>query len=276
MPQNTQKTIHHTNLELKRSLNIPFTVDQYSTLNEKFGILTTETGNVLGAGVYPNIEYLAIGRGGHANITGTGGAALTDILRHGPTDACMFTALPFVMREEGNDLSVGERANYRMRTVETFNTVDYATYWLKKIDTNSVTPETRVITILNGDVVQDDPYVPTNASLNPTPIVVDNNDLNLADGRYITVRSSLGVTLDENDINEIIDACNIIYGDDRFAMISEVGVVSGHEYDLGSGVFELTHAQILNFIGTEIPLQHRPDSATLNYLLANTMPYPAP
>ena len=273
MSQNTQKTIHHTNLELKRILNIQFQVDDFSTLNQHFGVQVSATANPLPVDTYPQIKYLALGRGGHKYAQGAQPqAALIDILRHGPTDARLFEHIPFVVRDVANDLSAGEQANYRMRTVVNIAGTDYAHYWLKVIDTNAITPETRVIQILDGVIIDDQPYSPSNASLNPAPIDVDNNDLNLADGRYITVRSSLGLTLAETDILEILDAIDIIYGDARYATISEVGIVSGHEN--GSG--EITHAQILNFIGTEIPLQHQPESVDLDYSLANTMPYPLP
>ena len=93
MSQNTVKTIHHVNLELYRSMGVPFAIDNFSTLNEKFS-LGNITPPVSG---YPEIKYMGIGRGGHKNVTGTGGSSLVDILKHGVTDAVLFEQIPFVL-----------------------------------------------------------------------------------------------------------------------------------------------------------------------------------
>ena len=279
MSENTTKTVHHVKGELQRALNIPFVVDPFSTLNEKFANATINA--AVPDGEYPTIGYITIGRGGHRNRTGTGGASLLDILKHRPSDAVLFDHVPFLMREVGSDITHAERERYRMRTRVTYNSVDYMCYWVRVVDVSAAAPETRIVTVLDG-VSTEEEYIAGSSSQSPTEIVIDNDNLNTADGRYLVTQSNIGLTLDESDINEIINACEIIYGDAAYATISEVGLVSGFDLNITNNLdgvgdityTEITHAQIINFIGTQIPLQHRPDSAVLDYGLANTMPYP--
>lgn len=289
MSKNTQKTVHHTNLELVRALSVQFIPQPFSTINQHMNVLVAESQAALPPGEYPTVQYLAIGRGGHTVMTDAGtNATLVDILRHGPTDARLFEHIPFIIRETASPLTATEREDYRMRTVETIGGTEYEIYWMKKIQVASTQPEMTVFTIEDGEVIQSDPYVPSNNSQNPQPIVVDNNDLNLADGRYISVKSAVNLSFDTNDIEEIITACEVYYGTQispgtnasSFATISEIAVCSGVDLIVtpASGgepaIKEVTHAQVANFIGTELPLQAHPKSLALDYGLATTQPYP--
>lgn len=281
MADYTQKTIHHCNLQLMQSLGIPFTVDDFSTLNEKFDIEASTNKPV--DKDYPVIKYLTIGRGGHRNVTAAGGASVTDIVRHGPTDSALFETIPFVVRALDDDLSDIDRAKYRLRKVETFHGVQYFTYYLKVIDTDSITPVATITQISGGEVSSTVDYNPSNASLNPTPIEIDNDDLNIADGRYLNIQSTVGISMNSSDIEGIINAVAIIYNDERFANISEVGIVSGFDQNVTTTMggstntyVEVTQAQVVNFIGTETPLQHHPSEVELGYGLVEALPYPLP
>jgi len=268
MSDNSVKTIHHTKLELLERLKIAFAVDQYSTLNEKFNILTSES---VPADEYPSIGYIAIGRGGHRNAVGVGDQGLTDTIEHSPTDAALKEHMPFIMREVANDLSVAEREKYRVRVEQDINGTMYALYYLRKMDFVSSNTETRVIEVANGVITSDEEYVPSVTNLDPPMVLVSNTLPNGTDGRFIVVKANISMELDSSDIQEIINAVRILHNNDlRYATISEVGIVSGFEKDITGGFKELTHAQIMNFVSTHQPLQFSPTRVKLSYSLSNT------
>lgn len=277
MTTESVKSIHHTQLELLRSMDLPFEVDQYSTLNESFNVgeITPVTTT------YPTIKYMAIGRGGHKHVTSAGGDSLVDILKHSPTDAVLFEHIPFVLVPTNADLTPVERAKYRIRVLRTYGGVDYFAYYLRVIDTAAIAPTARVIELSNSEIISDVPYVPGVSSLSPTPVDLSNTVVNTVEGKHLLVQSVLTVVLDSTDVTRLLDAIDIIFGDIRYATISEVGIVSAvdaeHTTTLGGVNVTYTEAdvaQIFNFISTELPLQHSPSSATLKYGLSNAMPLP--
>ena len=294
MAQNTVKTIHHTVLELLRSFNKPFThMDDLALINTKFQLDTDRNfamplGVAVPAGEYPTIQYMAIGRGGHEAVTGTApGVTLIDILQHLPTDAVLFEHMPFLVVPEGDDaaLDAPTRAKYRGRVRESYDggTTWYFAYYLRVADTSASDPAVIVQTVLNGEITNEVPFVYTNQMQNPVPADPNNININTVEGDHIIVQSNLTLSLDSTDITNIIEAAITMHGDARYATISEVALVSG--FDLGlTGVIdgsggtvsydEITHAQVINFIGTEVPLQHSPDSVTLSYGLSNSQPLP--
>ena len=95
------------------------------------------------------------------------------------------------------------------------------------------------------------------------------------------IQSILNIDLNAADITHILNAVEIIYGDIRYATISEIGIVAGYDdvKNTTLGGVSITYtdvdtAQVMNFIGTELPLQHSPSSASLKYGLSNSMPMP--
>lgn len=277
MAQNTKKTINFTLLEILRSMAIPFNVMSFSTLNEKY-----QLGNITPPNTgYPTLKYLAIGRGGHRNVIGGNSSGLVDILEHSVTDSTLFEQIPFVLVPITDDISNLERAKYRIRKLETHNGVQYFAYYLKVIPENSITPEIRVIELSNGVKVSDVPYVASASSLAPTPVDLSNTVVNTVEGRHIVVQSKINIQLDPADIVAINDAVTTIYGDVRYSTISELGIVSAYDVNISStlgGVNvsydEVRSAQIMCFIGTQIPLQHYPELVDVTYGLSNTSPLP--
>lgn len=277
MAQNTKKTINFTLLEILRSMAIPFNVMSFSTLNEKY-----QLGNITPPSTgYPTLKYLAIGRGGHRNVIGGNSSGLVDILEHSVTDAALFEQIPFVLVPITDDISNLERAKYRIRKLETHNGIQYFAYYLKVIPENSITPEIRVIELSNGVKISDVPYIASASSLAPTPVDLSNTVVNTVEGRHIVVQSKINIQLDAADIIAINDAITTIYGDVRYATISELGIVSAYDININStlgGVSvsydEVRSAQIMCFIGTQIPLQHYPELVDVTYGLSNTSPLP--
>lgn len=276
MAYTTVKTVWHSKLEAVRALNVAFVPDQYSTLNEDLGV---QSGVSIPAGSIPNIAYLAIGRGGHRNVTGTGGESLVDILQHRITDATLFDQMPFVLREVTNDLSAGDRAKYRLRRTEIHGGVTYFAYYLRAITLSTANPVIEQVTVAAGAVTKT-PYVPVASQLAPVPVSMTNGVVNTATGTSMVVSVPVEVTLDSVDIAEIVAAAAIIHGDARFATISEVAVVSGIDNTVTStdGGITVTYteaiaAQCCNFIGADINLTYSSDTVNLAYRLSSASPY---
>jgi hypothetical protein len=76
-----------------------------------------------------------------------------------------------------------------------------------------------------------------------------------------------------------VNCANIIYGDPRYAIISEIGLVSGVDSVVNvpatAGSFNMTEciaAQINSFINTFIPMNYMNDGTTINLNVGSTEP----
>lgn len=277
MAINATKTLNFSKLDLYRSLNLPFAIDQYSTLNEKHNI-----GNVAPpSSGYPLLNYLGLGRGGHASVIGAGNSTLVDILEHSPTDTAFFDQIPFRVVPASADLAPQDRAKYRIRVPVTKNGIDYFAYYLKVVDFSTVVPTANVLTLNNGVIVSDTAYATSSTRLSPTPININNIAVNVSSGNHLIPQAVMAITLDTNDILGIIDACTIMYGDARYATISEVGIIGGFDVTISRTDFtvsatyaEIRSGQVMAFIATIQELQQQPASVTFQYSISNNLPLP--
>lgn len=274
---NSVKTFHHTKLEILRSMGIPFAVDAFSTLNEKHAV-GNSVPPVTG---YPTFKYITIGRGGHQYVSAGSGGTVTDIRKHSVTDAVLFESLPFRLVPTNADLSAQVREGFRLRVLETHNGTDYFAYYGRVIDGSAITPVSKIVELENGVITSDIPYVPSSASQNPTPVDLSNTVVNTMQGRHLVCSSTITIDLTTEDIAAILAAAEIIYGDSRFAVISEVGVIAAFDEvittnigGIGLTYTELQAAQVMNFVSSEYPLPQVPQSVTLRYGLADTMAMP--
>ncbi len=274
MSKNTTKTLAFAKMEILRSLTLPYTVDQYSTLNEKFDI-----GNITPPpNGYPDLKYLAIGNRGTKNA---GIGNLVNIQRHSPKDAALFEHIPFVMVPVNQDLTIANRLKYRIRKLETYNGVDYFAYYLKVVDFNSATISTKTVDIVDG-VRTETPYEPSVTSLTPSPVVISNTEVNTVNSRHLITSAVITVALDSTDITNIIEACRIKYnGDIREAMLSELAIVGGYDIDvsnslggLAASYKEVRCAQIMVHMCSIHYLQTEPEGAEFKFGLTNSLALP--
>jgi hypothetical protein len=237
---------------------LPFSVEQNTTLNEKFEILAGVTPD---AGKYPAAKYYCIGNGGHKMSTGTGGIALSDAQQHKATDASLFSPLPFVLRATNNDISNAAQQKYGLRKQETYNSQNYYAYYLKRIPTDQAVLTTSIQTV-NGDTTTTTGFVPAPGNLAPQPTVLDPDTVNLLSGQYLTVSATLPLVLTADEITEILNAAEIIWGSPKYAIISEIGLVSAVDYPItlpnSNTMNEAICAQIGVFIATNHVLQFTP------------------
>lgn len=266
--QNVIRTVYGAHIQTCQYLGKPVNIKPFTTLNEKHDITVQE---VISETEIPKIGYLAIGNKGHKFTINGDGVAIPSIVQHRATDAALYNQLPFILRETVSDLTPAERAKYAHRKVITVNDVDYIAYYLKRIDTASVIPELNYRTVTtdpdtNTTTVVTETFTPNSSNLSPVAPVIANDSVTETTGDYITATAKITFSLSETDVQEILNACNIIYGDEAYAMISEIGICSGVDriYELTyngvtSNYKEANFVQVTSFISTFISLPHSTD-----------------
>jgi hypothetical protein len=209
----------------------------------------------------PIVRYLAIGNGGHKAGVGTNGAVFFQTVPHKSRDASLYNQVPFVLRLPNNDLTATEQANYRFRTIESFNNTSYIAYWLKVLDRSTVQAQMTYNAVSNG-VTTTTNFEPTSSDLNPTPPDLNADGTYVTTGDYISVLAALGIEFTPDEVSELLNVFNIIYGSEQYGIISELALCSGVDKTV-SGTFngvtanylEAIGVQICNFIAAIYPLQ---------------------
>ena len=287
MAVNTVKTKNASKLDILRSLNAPFAVDQYSTLNEKYTSSVTAEA-VLNtpptSGGYPITQYLIIGNGGTSNVIGAGNNTLVNMLEHNVTDAVLFSMIPWIVVPVNNDISPTVQANYRLRVIITVNSVQYIAYYVKVLTgVSSIAVQEQIVTLSNGTVTSTVNYTPNPSSMTPVAVNLNNNTTNTADGSHFVTQAVISIPLSSSDIAGIVNACTIIYQNPQYAIISEIGVVSGFDTSVTTSLgvtSPITYtgiqaAQVNAFASTMYYLQSAPAGITLNYALSSSSPLPS-
>jgi len=243
------RTIYASHIQTYKFLKStqPFTVLPNSTLNQKFNLFPNE---VNGANEVPSLGYIGIGNKGATYDIGADNYVLTRPIPHLPRHASLYNFIPFVARRIDNDLAPAEREKYRMRVIKTINGNNYALYYLKKLDMSNVTCDVELRNVNNG-VITTTQFTPQLSDLSPTPPVISNVNLNNPNGDYLVSTAKVTFTLDQAEINNIIDACVLLYGDERYAVINEIALCTGIDRVL-SGQFGNTTAPYTEVIVAQV------------------------
>jgi len=276
----TQRIIYQ---ELKQ----PYVIDNHSTLNEKFLI-----GNIQppSTGGYPNLTYFCLGRGGHTSVVGANQTILINYNRRLTTHSALFEHIPFVVvpaiRAGGfNDLSVQERSKYRLRKKITVNNalgnpVSYYAYYLKTLTPTNFIINNTVLHAVNGEIDSAEEYIPTANDLNPTPVNDSDIVTTVMNGKHFLISGNFTITLTPNEVSNILEACAIIYGNESYATLSEIGIVSAYDevysspYGDNITYTEARTAQIQVFSDIFQILQPTSTEVSLNFGLKKSIPHP--
>jgi hypothetical protein len=255
-------------LQTSQLLGLPVTILPNTTVNEKLDIHDNIS---IAAGEIPTMKYVVIGNGGHAMTVGADGIPTLGVKPHRPKDAGLYSYLPFILREPSNDLAAVERVNYRLRRLETHGGVTYVAYYAKVLNLSAVNPQLEYRQV-SGDVTTSTPFIPSVADLSPTPPAIGPNGVLVTSGDYIATTAKVPFTMSLTEVEEFKNACNIIYGSDRYAIISEIGLCSGVDRAVtgdfnGStqGYTDAIAVQILNFINAFIPAEFNNSAVNLTF-----------
>lgn len=221
--ETVQRSIYAAHLQTCKLLNKPFTVLENSTLNQKFNVYPDEAPVV---NTYPTLAYIAIGNKGATYDVGQGSYVLTTPIPHLARHASLYNHIPFVIRHISNDLTASERLMYRMRVPVTVGGENYFAYYLRVFDMSTVVPSVEMRNVSDG-VITNTPFIPELSDLSPVHPVLTNNNLITADGDYLVSTAKVVFTLNQQDILNIREACQILYGDPRYAVINEIAICTG-------------------------------------------------
>jgi hypothetical protein len=204
-------------------LRRPYIVLPNTTLNEKLGIRETDKPPV---GVYPFMGYLAVGNGGHKLSLSADGVLGTDPLQQKATNGSPFKLMPFVLREQSDDLTQAQRARFALRKEEEHGGVRYYAYYLMRLPLENVNPSLESL-VIDGGVKTVAPYVPDSSVLNPVPDELSPTGVNTVDGDYISVTAKVPVDLTADDMTELLNVAKILFGDEKYAIVSEFVMCQG-------------------------------------------------
>lgn len=255
MSENIVRTVYGANLQTCQLMGVPFNVATSSTLNEKFN---TSANIALNGSDMPTMRYVAIGNGGHRmKTTGSGTLQIPEPVQHRTTDASLYSHIPFVLRAAANDLNSTERLRYALRRSETHGGNPYFAYYLRRMDLTNVNGQMEYKAVTPGGVTTT-PFQPDGTNLSPTPPVVNTGGAIVTSGDYVTASARVSFVLDNFDVTEILNACNVIYGSEDYAIISEIALCSGVDktvtaFNAVGGTFnfsEVIAAQVVNFISS--------------------------
>ncbi len=314
------RTVIGSALQTERGLGLEHNVLEYTTLNQAISERTiignlpeplTKGMESLPAYDYRTdsdklfTQYLCIGNGGHKNVTDSGssdsagfvstpgssgvvntvvnGTPYTLPVPHSATDTGLYNQIPFLVREVTDDLTIAERRQYGLRRTIEKDGVLYAAYFGRKLQLDRVTPTINVTHVVDGESTTVE-FVPTFNNLRPTHPTEDTS----YDASYGNVSASVTVVWDEDQIQDIKDACRILYGNEHLAIISEIAICSAVEKPItqkypNSGTqspinvaantfFEAVACQVVMFISTYVPISFADQEYTLYLDLGATEP----
>lgn len=271
----TIRTIAAAHLSTCRALGRPFTVLPNSTLNQKFNIHSSEEPRL---NEYPIVGYVGIGNKGVDYELTTSNYLLTKPIPHLPRHTSLYNFIPFVLREKSNDLSSIEKGKYRLRVPITIGSTDYIAYYLKALSLNNIVPQIELRNVTNGNITTSI-FEPDNSDLAPVHPDISNIDLNNPSGDYLVSTAKINLVLSREEIENIMEACDIIYGDPRYATINEIALCSGIDRtlqftQLGVGInyTDIVAAQVNAFIYQYHALDESSNEITIRFDIGSSEP----
>lgn len=229
------------------STNQPFTVPQYTTLNERYKILAEESLGKKNSRDF-ELKYFTIGvRGSNCDGKDANGVSKYKVNQHKPTDANLFTPIPFVARPIDSGLNNINREQFRMRTVEERDGQQYEFWWICLIDFTNYNPSEKIITrdpVTGNESAK--PYIHKKDDLeNPQPEDFTSEGTTPVSNTYLNSSAILDCSLNGTLLAEISNACKIYFGDASYGSINEVGTAYGIDTKMrgavgGGGFMEYT------------------------------------
>ena len=254
------RTVYGSALQTAKQLGIPHDIPPYASLNDAmiYGLVVPHQPPVVTQGmevvapyiamddtINQTLQYFCIGNGGHRTVAGpVGGVPYTAPIPHRASDSGLYNLIPFVVKPVNADLTDMQRSIYRLRKTMLIDGVLYAAYYLRRLDVASATADATEVTVVEG-VSHHTQFAPTLNNLRPPipPIGSANN------GSYLQVSATINVTFSAQEVEWLKDACALVFGDENYAIISEIGLCHGVEHPV-TGVYPATGGQVPNNVST--------------------------
>lgn len=229
------RTAYGSELQSVQFSKLPFDMKPYTTLNEALGI---QAGVPPAAGVIPSVQYYAIGNGGHSFQTANG-IPYVQPQPHDPTDAGLYSQLPFVLAPVAQDITLAQQANYALRKQVTYGGADYFAYYLRRLDLSETAVALQTASINNG-VTTTAAFVPSAANLHPTPPTLSNSGSNDLTSTFIQATAQIPFSLSQWECQQLLNVASVMFGNQNLAIISEMALCSGVDKTVsttGGGTF---------------------------------------
>lgn len=231
------RTVYGAQVQTAKSLGLKHPISQYTTVNEAINdvVLCPNIPSVTTRGMeYPaaynyetdtnelKMQMVCIGNGGHQQtIKGTNSIPTNVAKERYATDAVLKNMIPFVVVPVDADLTAEQRKRYRLRRTHLINSVLYAAYYGRMIDTTVVAPESVIATTVNK-VTKYSEFEPSINNMRPSDVPTTA----ALTGVYVSVSAPYSLAFSAEDTENLLNACAILYGDSDLAMISEIAVCS--------------------------------------------------
>lgn len=258
------------------------TFPAYTTINQKLNIQSGVNPDV---GQNQTMKYVMIGNGGLSIQTGADNFTYTKSYVHSPTDTGLFQEIPFLVRPVNGDISGSQQAQYRLRRYVTVAGVGYFAYYGKVIDLSSVSNdmENRQVNP-DGSQAAPTPWVPSASDLSPTPTILATGDAVTTSGKYIAGSAKLPFPMSAQDILELLNASQLLYGDQNHATISEIAICAGVDKNVSTTVggtasvtyTEVIACQVMSFLATNFPSSDSSQGGTWTFDVGFSEPKLAP
>lgn len=184
------------------------------TLNHKYGVQQ----NVPPL-QKPTIAYVGFGNNGCYNVD-DGMLSSPRSIKNDNKD--LYRPMPIRCVPVDEDVSPAEREFLRMRVRETHHGQDFYCYYLTPI----IFTSNVIMTKTNPDTLEEEPYEEDPNGLTPTPPIESGSGTIISGDNEVNV-SLLGYV--EATGAQLLEGARIIYGDERYAAISELGLFTGED-----------------------------------------------
>lgn len=249
---------------------VPVDFHKASQLNTTLGI---QPDAVPTTGEITRMRAFVMGIGSHAYTTGMDNIALPTNKNHTALDAGLFKTIPLCVRDVGNDLDETYRQRYGLRRIENIGGVDRITYYAYLFDTTTTVIQPMVQRLVDGQVVESNPFVPTQANREPTPVDLSSQSTNQLQGQVARVSAMVTLQMDAAAVAEVLNAAVLKYGSEDYAYVSEIGLVTAAQRQIqspnggGSQIAfrELISAEIYAHIPTQLAMKDRRPGMSLTY-----------
>lgn len=231
------RTLYGAQVQTAKSLGLKHSIPEYTTINEAINdsVLCPNLPSVLTRGMEYATAYnyevdttdlkmqmVCIGNGGHEMTTKGTKSIPTNVAKERyATDAVLRNMIPFVVVPVDTDLTAVQRKRYRLRRTHLISNVLYAAYYGLIIDSTVIASESVIATTVNG-VTNYAEFEPSINNMRPSDVPTTA----ALTGVYVSVSAPYSLTFSAEDTQNLLDACNILYGDADLAMISELAVCS--------------------------------------------------
>lgn len=212
-------TLLGSHLGLSSLLPVQFEIQHEYTLNNHLNVFPNEEFTSM-----PKLRYFGVGIQGCYNADD---GILVSAYNPQRTNMNLFHPIPLRCRPVDEDLTEAERAQYRLRQRTTINGNEYFCYYLKLLDFADQIKFKRV----NPLTGREEDYELNSTYLDPTPEKPNTDTTIVTDTSQIVAYCEARVTVEAAEVLEYINA---MYGDPRYARISEIGFFTGVDKEVSS------------------------------------------